>query len=136
MSDKLAYRANHHMLERTMGKASWYKCGDCGKPAHEWSQTHGTVGDKPSDYRARCRPCHKKYDGIMKALASIPNRGRGIRNGHAVLCDESVLEIVDLLRFTALTQRDIAVLYDVCHRAIGDISRGLTWTHVTGGRVR
>ena len=46
-------------------------CTDCGGPAAQWSQVHGTDGTDPiAHYQPRCRKCHSKYDGRVPLVRS------------------------------------------------------------------
>jgi DNA-directed RNA polymerase subunit RPC12/RpoP len=55
--------AIHKRIHRKLGKASEYKCIDCGKTALDWSNNKGTKYSLDfSDYVPRCRSCHVKKD--------------------------------------------------------------------------
>ena len=57
----------HKRLYREMGKASNYKCVDCGKKAKDWSLKKGKkYSDSFDDYEPRCRKCHIKYDNHIE----------------------------------------------------------------------
>lgn len=56
-----AYSRRHYRVKAARGQARHYRCS-CGRQAAHWSQTHGTTGDNPADYVARCVPCHVRYD--------------------------------------------------------------------------
>lgn len=75
----VGYRMAHIRLTNTRGKAYEHWCVDgCGRTASEWSLSHdaetvlystvkNSMGKAYSlnaqDYDARCRPCHRLYDG-------------------------------------------------------------------------
>ena len=80
MSDLYAaYKTAHRHVTAERGPARNYDCVDCGQPSHDWSLRHDadpstvrTVTDQGRDwtfstdirsYEARCRRCHKIYDG-------------------------------------------------------------------------
>lgn len=69
----IGYRAAHKRVEAIKGKATEHRCVDCGGTAREWSldlkdNTLEEEGKEyslnPLDYKARCAPCHRAYDGI------------------------------------------------------------------------
>jgi len=60
---KLAF---HKRLHRKYGKASNFKCVDCGKKARDWSNEKGKFTLNEKDYKPRCRSCHCKMDKIYK----------------------------------------------------------------------
>ena len=64
MTTRGVYERNHSQLRKLRGKASESgPCVDCGGPARQWSQIHGTNGTNPlADYEPRCVKCHSIYD--------------------------------------------------------------------------
>lgn len=60
---KLAF---HKRLHRKLGKASQFKCVDCGKRALDWSNEKGKYTQNEKDYKPRCRSCHCIKDKIYK----------------------------------------------------------------------
>ena len=60
--NKVGYRAIHCWIYLKKGKASTYKCVDCGKQAEDWSNIDHSYKRKLEDYFPRCRSCHKMYD--------------------------------------------------------------------------
>ena len=58
------YGARHERNRSAQGAPTDHPCAECGAPAWEWSQIHGTDGMSPEDYRPLCKPCHHVYDGI------------------------------------------------------------------------
>lgn len=63
-SHEISYRTRHRHVAAARGKAADAgSCADCGGPAEEWSQIHGTDGLSPAGYEPRCIPCHNRYDG-------------------------------------------------------------------------
>lgn len=71
--DAATYAAVHQRLRRERGRARDHRCGDCDRPAAQWSYSRtGGPGHRESetgpysvdldDYTARCVPCHKKFD--------------------------------------------------------------------------
>ena len=81
--DHPTIHAIHKRLSRARGPASAHPCIDCGKPADDWSYNNadpdelmGQVGDSVcaysldlSNYDARCRPCHRIFDGAGQRRA-------------------------------------------------------------------
>ena len=59
-----------------------------------------------------------------------PNNN-GEKNPQSKLTNKDVYDIVEMLSDGVL-QQEIADLYGVCHQAISNIARGVTWTHLTG----
>ena len=72
-----SYNTAHSRLRRQRGPAAQHPCTDCGDPAAEWSLAHERAGERQlvdprhpgspfsldtSDYDARCRRCHARYD--------------------------------------------------------------------------
>lgn len=91
--DEIGYTAAHDRVRRAHGSASRHACVDCARPAKDWSLRHdatvvrvarGGRGDgllispDPSDYVARCKKCHAKYDerGHGAAFPEILRRAR------------------------------------------------------------
>lgn len=62
---ELTYKGIHTKLRRNLGPASDYACEDCGSPAAEWSYEHGKDPQDLNSYAARCRACHRKFDGVV-----------------------------------------------------------------------
>jgi hypothetical protein len=61
------YVGRHLRVRRDRGPATDQTCVDCGQPAKEWSQIHGTDGqDSFAHYVPRCRKCHDVYDAESK----------------------------------------------------------------------
>ena len=56
----------HGRIVQLKGKASKYKCIDCGKQARDWSNIDHKYSLNPDDYLPRCRSCHRHYDYIMQ----------------------------------------------------------------------
>jgi len=52
----------HVWVRRRKGKASLYKCIDCGEQAIHWSNVDHSYKRKLEDYQPRCMKCHRKYD--------------------------------------------------------------------------
>ncbi len=61
-------------------------------------------------------------------LNRIKTVARGEKSGMAKLTYENITQIKDLLIQEA-THRDIAIMFNISHVAIGHIARGKTWTH-------
>lgn len=80
----VGYRQAHRRVEAARGHASSYACEDCGRPAAEWSYSHGDpaelialVNGKPRRYSAesdfyvaRCIPCHRAFDRAHRVFRS------------------------------------------------------------------
>lgn len=110
------YAARHTRLRRQRGSAKDQLCIDCGQPAAEWAQVHGTTGMEAGDYEPRCLKCHAEYDDETKA--------RGERHGCAKLDEETVR----LIRSAhGVTQRDLARTHGVSQSAIHLIRSGKRW---------
>jgi len=82
--DKPTYKAAHKRVQRARGKASDYRCVDCGEPAEEWSYRGGSPDEirgpvpgrsdgydyvsicawspNPDDYDPRCVQDHRARD--------------------------------------------------------------------------
>ena len=84
------YEGMHKRLMYDRGKASAYKCVDCGETAREWSYDGGCPNELRSEkegrilvysvdqkrYSPRCVSCHRRKDGIT-------TRARNSRGGWA-----------------------------------------------------
>lgn len=73
----------------------------------------------------------------ISAHVSFHNSGgkskvRGERNSHNILSEYQVLEIVELLNNSAMTQEDIAAQYGVAGKTINCINTGASWNWLTG----
>ena len=76
--------AAHVRVKKVRGKASSYKCVDCGGAAAEWSydnlDAHELIDQKKNiayslsveHYEARCVPCHRKFDAAERAKKEGP----------------------------------------------------------------
>ena len=61
--DNVGYRAVHKWVELLKGKATEYKCVDCGKQAEHWSNINNHIYRRIlSDYVPRCTKCHRIFD--------------------------------------------------------------------------
>lgn len=112
------YAGNHSRVRRWRGLARDHPCTDCGVPANDWSQIHGTNGHDPQDYEPRCWKCHSEYD-----MATHP---KGERVAGAVLTEEQVRRI----RSSGLPVKDLSVMYGVSDARIRLILAGKAWRHV------
>ncbi len=80
-------------------------------------------------------PEHLRLGTQQDNLTDMVQRGRscfGELNGTAKLTNTEVLEIVDLLDTTDLSQKKIGILYDVSEVCIHKIHTGKNWSSVTG----
>lgn len=62
---------------------------------------------------------------------AIDNNLRARVNGSAKLTEKDVLEIIELLLETDLTQKEIGKMYNVHEESIGKIKRKKSWKHLT-----
>jgi hypothetical protein len=74
MVESPSYSGAHMRIQYARGRASDYRCADCGAPAEDWSYRHDAgirmvdpktgclYSPDPSDYEPRCKLCHKAYD--------------------------------------------------------------------------
>lgn len=60
------YKRNHMRVYRARGRATEHLCTDCGSPARQWAQLHGTDGSDPCNYAPMCVSCHNSYDADVK----------------------------------------------------------------------
>jgi DNA-directed RNA polymerase subunit RPC12/RpoP len=58
--------AMHHWVVKYKGKASLYKCIDCGKQAKVWSNKDHLYKRILKDYEPRCTRCHGQYDKVLR----------------------------------------------------------------------
>ena len=57
--------AIHSWVVKQQGKASLYKCIDCGNQARVWSNiNHHIYRRVLEDYIPRCQSCHAKFDKV------------------------------------------------------------------------
>lgn len=61
--DNVGYLGMHDRIYHRRGKASGYKCVDCGKQAEDWSLVKGYHPNDAENYDPRCTKCHTEYDG-------------------------------------------------------------------------
>lgn len=60
--EEAKYCAIHQYITKYKGKASEYKCVDCGKQAEDWSNKDHSYKRELEDYSPRCKKCHIIYD--------------------------------------------------------------------------
>ena len=60
--DNVGYEGVHAWIRKHKGKASLYKCIDCGEQAKDWSNVDHSYKRNLEDYQPRCIGCHRKYD--------------------------------------------------------------------------
>lgn len=118
---RASYTRVHGRVFEERGRASDQVCVDCGERARHWSQKHGTTGQDPYDYEARCIACHYGTGGYDDEA-----RARGEAHANAKLTEEQVGEI----RSSTATQRELARIYGVNQSNISYIRRGKTWKQV------
>lgn len=56
------YSTLHEWIRKKRGKASNYKCEDCGKQARDWANIYHTYSRNLEEYVPLCRKCHIDYD--------------------------------------------------------------------------
>ena len=132
--DGVSYHGRHSRVYHARGHAADQVCIDCGEPAHEWSQVHGTTGAEPDHYEPRCRSCHRDYD-----LDLLP---RGERHGCAKLTAAQVAEIRALWESEQVpghvhrngcghsvewTLTALAARFGIARSAVHRIVRNVTW---------
>ena len=114
-----AYAARHHRVYRERGSAGDHACADCGQPADEWAQVHGTTGTEAGDYEPRCVKCHRAYDDN-----AVP-RGEG--HGCAKLTEADVRYI------RSANDVSVAALAEAFGVNVGTIRsarQGKSWRHL------
>ena len=111
-TDTPTYGARHYRVRTTRGNAASHPCVDCGNPAYDWSQIHGTKGEEPEHYAARCRPCHRLYD-----------ESAGESHCRARLTEAQVREIH---ANPMATHAELGRLYGVNPATVRDVRRGRT----------
>lgn len=58
-----SYNTRHRRVKIARGSARSHPCAnECGQPAAEWAQIHGTDGLEVEHYRPLCHKCHVNYD--------------------------------------------------------------------------
>jgi hypothetical protein len=112
------YGARHERVRRERGPARNHVCADCGQPAENWAQVHGTTGEEAGDYEPRCVKCHRAYDTDTAA------RGEG--HGCAKLTEADVRHI----RSAGTTAVALAETFGVWPETIRRIRRGENWAHI------
>jgi hypothetical protein len=55
----------HHRVRKARGPAGNYACVDCGVAAEDWSTVDPSTDDVWVRFQARCRKCHRRYDGAI-----------------------------------------------------------------------
>lgn len=112
-----SYSAVHQLIRRERGSASEQTCVDCGQPAAEWSQIHGTDGcDVHQRYEPRCEPCHRVHDA-----------SRGEEHYAAKLTEARVRGI---RASVGANNQELADLHGVARATVQSIRAGKTWKHV------
>lgn len=112
------YGTRHSRVHWVRGTASAHTCTDCGQPAHEWSQVHGTDGlDIFEHYVPRCRSCHRTHDC-----------SRGEQHYNAKLTEARVRGI---RASVGATYQELAEIHGVSHSLIGLVQQRKVWKHVS-----
>lgn len=118
-----SYKGRHKRVYRARGPARDQACVDCGKPAREWSQIHGTDGtDEFEHYMPRCRSCHDSYD--------TESERRGEDRPNAGLTNAQVR---DIYLNVGTTPKELGEIYGVDPATVRRIRRGERWQHITKG---
>lgn len=114
-----SYYGRHARVVRVRGSASEYACVDCGKPAVDWAQIHGTDGTDPHEhYQPRCRFCHRVYD--------TDQASRGEDHYLARRSDEEVAAIVAEYKSGGITISALARKRGVGRKALSNWIHGKT----------
>ncbi len=90
------------------------------------------------DNPACCNPHHLWLGTNEENMRDKIEKGRqqiGSEHHHAILNEEKVKEIVELLKESELTFRQIGARYGVSVEAISNIRNGNSWIRITGGKV-
>jgi hypothetical protein len=61
-NDEVSYFLLHERLRKARGKATEYRCVQCGTQAKQWAQLHGADPCNFDNYVPMCLSCHRKYD--------------------------------------------------------------------------
>lgn len=117
------YRANHRNVRAVRGAAWLHICTHCGAQAREWAQTHGTSGERPSDFSPLCKPCHARYDGARYPVMM------GEAHPQAKLTEAAVRDIRSRRRYYGLFL-ELASKYGVTTASIANAAHYRTWKHV------
>lgn len=117
--DDPVYRSRHTRVSRARGKASDQTCVDCGNPATDWSQRHGTMGNDPQDYSARCKKCHAAYDS--------ESLRRGEDAPWSKLTEGAVREI---RAHPGVSSAEYARKFGVSRQAVAHVRARRTWKHL------
>ncbi|MBW3545390.1 MAG: HNH endonuclease [Bacteroidetes bacterium] len=86
-----------------------------------WSWTKRKRDSELSKCQVLCKRCH-----IKKGIVN----GDNFNTIGAVLSENDILEIKQLLKSLTLTKKEIGLMYGVDHSTISDISRGKSWEWV------
>jgi len=108
--DRPSYAAAHSRLQRERGRASIYRCADCGEQASEWSYSPAGVDPLALTssaglvystdllaYVARCHRCHRRSD--LASVTCLRGHARPI-GAHCRQCRQ----LIDAERSQAISQ--------------------------------
>ena len=109
----MRYETAHARVQRARGKASQYKCVDCGNAAEHWSYTYESdtevldpvrgcpISSDPMDYEPRCIRCHAYFDetaAFYRGTQVPAFAAKFLRRDRAAARNGSVQRLLEQLR--------------------------------------
>ena len=104
----------------------------------EWVYDINILNEKENYWLKKYRLLNNKLTNLTNITGNVPKDiiTKGSKVHFSKLNEKDVLEIIDLYKHTGISVREIAKLYNVTSGAIGAITRGKNWKHLTGGRLK
>ena len=137
-------------MKEKAGYGRWY-VGSLKKKAHrviycqhhgiQLSDIEGQIIRHTCDNRPCVNPKHLVLGTQKENISDMYARGRqqdnrGIKHHQAKLTDREVLEISDMCRSCAMTQKEIGAIYGVSQKAIWCIANKTKWKHLFEGGIK
>jgi hypothetical protein len=117
-AERPSYDVWHNRVKKARGRASDYRCIDCGGQAEDWSTADPSSNDVWVRFQPRCRKCHRRYDGAI---------GEG--SPRAKLTAEKVRRL-RARRADGLTYRQLAGEFGISDVSAYAAVNRTTWAHV------
>lgn len=129
-SNKIAATIKYNFIKITLGS---YDTEEEVAEAYD-AAADALYGDRPNKTVATRPEILARVELYLSKIGE-PMTVKGVDVNTAKLAESDVLEILDLVDCGLFKQSEIGAMYGVIQASISCINRGITWKHITRGRI-